>query len=322
MQQIMSWLRAIHGFFTQASIQLGNTTVSADSVIELILLLLASWWVARLLERALIRLLRHRIATPGAYSAGYAIGRLARYAVWIIGSFICLQAVGLNLSNFALVGGALGIGIGFGMQNVVGNFVSGVILLVERSLKVGDFVDLASGVRGTVTEIAVRYTRVTTNSDVDVIVPNSEFTNARVINWTLDNRFRRINVPFNVAYGSDKNIVRQAGLAAAQAVPHTITDATRRTDVWFTRFGENALQFELVVWIGPSAVNRPGATLSAYLWALDDALRARNIELPLPQRQVLIRSVADFAAAKPTSAPPSSGAQDPGADAGAQPEPP
>ena len=163
----------------------------------------------------------------------------------------------MNLSNFALVGGALGIGIGFGMQNVVGNFVSGVILLIERSLKVGDFVELASGVRSTVTEIAVRYTRVTTNSDVDsVIVPNSEFTNARVTNWTLDNRYRRINVAFNVAYGTDKNLVRDAALEAASSVPLTITDESRHTDVWFTKFGDNALEFQLVVWIGPDAVNR------------------------------------------------------------------
>lgn len=291
MEEVNRWIQEVSQFFTRASIHIGGSTVSADSVIELVLILVASWWGSRLLERALIRLLRHRLASPGAYSAGYAIGRLARYATWILCSFLGLQVVGLNLSNFALVGGALGIGIGFGMQNVVGNFVSGVILLIERSLKVGDFVELASGVRGTVTEIAVRYTRVTTNSDVDVIVPNSEFTNARVTNWTLDNRYRRINVVFNVAYGTDKNLVRDAALEAASAVPLTITDESRHTDVWFTKFGDNALEFQLVVWIGPDAVNRPGSTFSAYLWALDDALRARNIELPFPQRDIRIRSI-------------------------------
>jgi small-conductance mechanosensitive channel len=292
MEDIDHWLQDISRFFSRATIHIGGSTVSADSVIELVLVLVGCWWGARFLERFIIRLLRHRLATPGAYSAGYAIGRLARYAAWIVGSFIGLQVVGLNLSNFALVGGALGIGIGFGMQNVVGNFVSGIILLIERTLKVGDFVDLASGVRGTVTEIAVRYTRVTTNAEVDVIVPNSEFTNARVINWTLDNRYRRINVPFNVAYGSDKNLVREAALAAAAAVPLTVTEGDRRTDVWFTKFGDNALEFQLVVWIGPNAVNRPGSTFSAYLWALDDALLARNIELPFPQRDIRIRSIS------------------------------
>jgi small-conductance mechanosensitive channel len=272
MDDVNHWLQEVLHFLSTASIHIGGTTLSADALMELIVVLVGSWWGARWLEGAIIRLLRHRLATPGAYSAGYAIGRLARYAAWIVGSLLGLQLVGLNLSNFALVGGALGIGIGFGLQNIVGNFVSGVILLVERSLKVGDFVDLASGVRGTVTEIAVRYTRITTN-------------------WTLDNRFRRINVPFSVAYGSDKNLVREAALEAAKAVPLTITDTSRRTDVWFTKFAESALEFQLVVWIGPSAVNRPGSTFSAYLWALDDALRARGIELPFPQRDIRIRSV-------------------------------
>jgi small-conductance mechanosensitive channel len=290
MDRLGQWLQHIWQFLTTASISIGTSSVSAANIVGLVVVLIGCWLGAKLIEHAIIRVLTHRLAMPGAQSAGYAIGRLSRYAAWIIGSFIGLQMVGFDLSNVALIGGALGIGIGFGMQNVVGNFVSGVILLVERSLKVGDFVDLESGVRGTVTEIGVRYTRVTTNSAVDVIVPNSEFTNARVINWTMDDRYRRLNVPFSVAYGSDKNKVREAALAAASAVPQTVTDENRESTVWFTSFGDSALEFDLVVWIGPDSINRPGVTLSAYLWALDDALRERGIEIPFPQRDLHVRS--------------------------------
>lgn len=290
MDRLTEWVKQILHFLTTASIRLGDSSISAASIIGLVLVLIGCWWGARLFESAITQLLRHRIATPGAYSAGYAIGRLARYIVWIIGSFIGLQLIGFDLSSLALIGGALGIGIGFGLQSVVANFVSGIILLLERSLKVGDFVDLASGVRGTVTEISVRFTRVTTNAELDVIVPNSELTNARVTNWTLDNRIRRLNVPFSVAYGSDKNLVREAALAAAEKVSHTVTDERRKTSVWFTKFGDSALEFELAVWIGPGAVNRPGSTLSEYLWALDDTLRERSIEIPFPQRDLHVRS--------------------------------
>jgi len=290
MDRISDWPQQIAHFLSGATVQIGASHYSAWNILGLVVVLAGTWWAARLLERAIIRILRPRLATQGAYSAGYAIGRLVRYSAWIIASLVGLQLVGLNLSNLAIIGGALGVGIGFGLQGIVANFVSGIVLLIERSLKVGDFVDLASGVRGTVTEIAVRYTRVTTNADVDVIVPNSEFTTARVTNWTLDNRHRRINVPFSVAYGSDKNLVREAALAAAAAVPSTMTDDVHRTTVWFCKFGASALEFELVVWIGADAVNRPGSTLSAYLWALDDALRARGLVVPFPQRDIHLRT--------------------------------
>lgn len=288
MDRIHEWLADMARIADSLGAQIGSSKFSIASLIALLVVLAASWFAARYFERAVRRMLlaRQSVGAP----AGYAIGRLLRYSVWILGSLVALQVIGFDLSSLALIGGALGLGIGFGLQNLVANFVSGIVLLVERTIKVGDFVDLASGVRGTVTEIGVRYTRVTTNSAVDVIVPNLEFTSQRVTNWTLDNRYRRLNIPFSVAYGSDKDAVRAAGLAAAQAVPSTVVDDTRRTDVWFVKFGESALEFSLVVWVGRDAVNRPGSTQSRYLWALDDALRTSGIEVPFPQRDLHVRS--------------------------------
>ncbi|MGE0113530.1 MAG: mechanosensitive ion channel family protein [Steroidobacteraceae bacterium] len=288
MEQILSWLKRTIEAINSAAIQIGDSRFSLANIVILVLILVGSWLAARWLERAIQRLLRSR-ADVGS-STGYAIGRLLRYFVWMFGSIIGLQLVGFDLSSLALIGGALGVGIGFGLQNIVSNFVSGIVLLVERTIKVGDFVDLESGVRGTVTEIGVRYTRVTTNSAVDVIVPNSEFTSRRVVNWTLDNRYRRLNIPFSVAYGSDKNLVREAAMAAAAAVPFTISDERRHSSVWFTKFGDSSLEFDLVVWVGRDAVSRPGSTISRYLWALDDALHERGIEIPFPQRDLHVRS--------------------------------
>ena len=288
MHEILNWLRDVGNAMSDAAIEIGSTRLSLAGVAAVLVVVIGSWWLARWLEHSIQRVLNTRSGFDS--SAGYAVGRLLRYSVWVFGSVVGLQLVGLNLSNLALVGGALGVGIGFGLQNLVSNFVSGIVLLVERTVKVGDFVDLQSGVRGTVREIGVRYTRITTNSAVDVIVPNSEFTGSRVINWTLDNQYRRLNIPFGVAYGSDKELVREAALAAAKAVSSTVEDAYRRTSVWFTKFGDSSLDFELVVWVGPDAVGRPGATQSKYLWALDDALRERGIEIPFPQRDLHVRS--------------------------------
>ena len=172
-------------------------------------------------------------------STVYAFTRLVRYLVWIVGTLIGLNYLGFDLTSLAFLGGAIGVGIGFGLQNIFSNFISGIIILVEKTLKIGDFVDLQSGVRGTVTEIAMRYTRITTNDSVDVLVPNSEFINGRVTNWTFNERSRRIRVPFGVAYGSDKDAVREAGLAAAKTVKGLLIDERHPADVRLVNFGDS-----------------------------------------------------------------------------------
>lgn len=227
----------------------------------------------------------------GDYSVAYAVGRLARYAIWTVGVIVALQFAGLDLSSFALIGGAVGVGIGVGLQNIVGNFFSGIILLIERSLKVGDFVDLQSGVRGRVREIALRFTRVTTNDQVDVLVPNSEFVNGRVTNWTFDDANRRVRVAFGVAYGSDKELVREAGLAAAARVDGILNaDRRRMAEVWLVGLGDSSLNFELVVWVDRKRLMSPARTQASLRWALHDEIRARGIEIPFPQRDLNLRS--------------------------------
>lgn len=194
-------------------------------------ILVFAWWASALLERTIQRVARRGNATRLSDSGVYALSRILRYVLWIVGSVVGLVWLGFDLGSLALVGGAIGVGIGFGLQNIFSNFISGIIILVEQTLKVGDFVDLQSGVVATVTEISMRYTRVTTNDSVDIIVPNSEFINGRVTNWTLDEAVRRIHIPFGVAYGSDKEKVREAGIAAALTVEGTVNEDQRVPDV-------------------------------------------------------------------------------------------
>lgn len=285
----MTWdWSTINGWINTPWITLGKTPITIASVAGLIIILVFVWWFSSIVERTL-----RSIALRGQHvtsSTVYAFTRLVRYVVWIVGTLIGLTYVGFNLSSLAFLGGAIGLGVGFGLQNIFSNFISGIIILVEKTLKIGDYVDLQSGVRGTVVEIAMRYTRVTTNDEVDVLVPNSEFINGRVTNWTFGNRTRRIRVPFGVAYGTDKNAVREAGLAAAAAVPGLIIDATHPVIVPLRAFGDNSLNFELLAWVGPELIDKPGGTASKLLWALEDELTRRGIELPFPQRDINIRS--------------------------------
>ena len=280
----MSWLQ-------QPLITIGSTEISALRLFGLCLILLLSWWGAHFVERALMRLggfKRKAFSESGLY----ALGRVLRYLVWIVGSIVGLNYIGFDLSSLAIMGGALGVGIGFGLQNIFSNLISGVIILVEKTLKVGDFVDLESGVMGRVAEINMRYTRITTNDAVDIIVPNSEFINRRVINWTFGDQLRRLHVPFGVAYGSDKERVRDAVLKVARDLPDTVEDDTHKTEVWLVALGESSLDFELVIWVGDRGVRAPARVTASYVWAIETALRDAGIEIPFPQRDLHVRSGA------------------------------
>lgn len=269
--------------------RVGETPVTALGLLRVVLIITVAWWISYWLRRALMQLGERREGVN--LSAFYTIGRLSHYLLIGIGIMVGLSSIGMNFTNFALVAGALGIGIGFGLQPIVNNFLSGLILLFERSLKVGDFVELASGVEGEVREINVRSTLINTNDNVDIVVPNSEFMNTNVVNWTLMENYRRIHLPFRVAYGTDKELVRQAGLEAAEKVPHTLTGIPgKNPGVWLVEFGDSGLEFELVVWITYRAVKRPGAVRAAYMWEIESALRKYGVQVPLPQRDLHIRS--------------------------------
>ena len=241
--------------------KLGGATFTLATLLTLFGIVAGAWLTANLVDRWIKASMQRITAGSVSYSVAYAIGRLARYAIWIFGVLIALNTAGLNLSSFALVGGAVGLGIGFGLQLIVSNFVSGIILLVERSIKVGDFVDLQSGVRGEVREIALRFTRVTTNDLLDVLVPNSEFVNGRVTNWTFDGSNRRMRIPFGMAFGSDKLLVREAAVAAAARVEGILhDDPTQMPDAWLVGFGASALEFELIVWVDRKRLMSPART--------------------------------------------------------------
>lgn len=271
--------------------KLGNTEFTLASIITFLLLLTLVIVLVSVAKRILISRLLRKTRMDEAMQ--YAFVKITGYALTLLGLYIALGIVGIDLSSLALVAGAIGVGLGFGLQNIISNFVSGVIILFERCLKVGDFVELESGVTGEVKEINMRSTLINTNDNIDILVPNSEFVNGRVINWTLREASRRIHVPFGVAYGTDKELVRQAGLEAAEKVPFAVLDQeNRKPQVWFTGFGSSSLDYELVVWIGPDSVKRPGAVQAAFLWEIHTALYKHGLEIPFPQNDLHLRSIA------------------------------
>jgi small-conductance mechanosensitive channel len=246
-------------------------------------------WLGRIAgDAAQAQLRSSKKLTP---SMAGLLGQVLKIVFIIVAILIALQVVGVNLTALTILSGTLGIGIGFGLQAIFSNFVSGLIILIEKSVKVGDFIELQSGVTGLVREINIRSTLVTTNDNVDILVPNEEFIKAQVINWTLREARRRVRVPFGVAYGSDKELVRKAGLEAADEVEWTLKGMPGRSpQVWLTKFGDSALEFELVVWLTDAAVSRPARVVADYNWALHTALEKYELEIPFPQRDLHLKS--------------------------------
>jgi small-conductance mechanosensitive channel len=270
---------------------MGEVSVSVWGVIAAVLTLIAVWLLSRLTSRAFLRHAQQREVRTRA--AIYTVSRLAKYVLYVIGVLLALSFLGIPTSRFAVLVGALGVGLGFGLQAIFSNFISGIIMLFERSLRVGDFVELESGLHGEVRDINIRATLISTNDNIDILVPNSEFVTGRVVNWTHGSDVsRRLRIPFGVAYGTDKEMVKKAALEAAAEVPFTLAlEGPRRPQVWLVRFGDSSLDFELVVWLTPEATKRPGVVKAAYMWALDTALSKYAIEIPFPQRDLNVRSV-------------------------------
>lgn len=269
--------------------KLGETTVTVSALLVALAILIGAMMAAWIFKRFVDRMRKHSQASgaPAIYIAGQA----GRYIIIFVGVVLAGSTLGINLSSLSLFAGALGVAIGLGVQDIFKDFIAGLVLLFDRSIEVGDFIELENGVAGEIRSVGARATTLTTNDNVSVLIPNSMLLSNSLTNWTRNRATRRIHVPFSVAYGSDKNNVRAAAIEAAVSVPFTLPDTPdRRTQVWLVGFGASALNFELVVWPKLEAVKRPGSMMAAYRWAIDDALQRHGLEIPFPQQDVRIRS--------------------------------
>ncbi len=278
----MNW-RESGQFLTQPLMTLGKATVSLANLIEfvvIIALVLAASRVTR-------QVLRYRVLPRTKLEAGlqYAIARIVGYVVLVFGFVIGLETLGVDLSSFKVVAGALSLGIGFGLQNIVNNFISGLIILAERPIQMGDRVDLGSAV-GRVTRIGARSTSVLTNDNIIIIVPNAEFVSNRVTNWTLVDSKVRFSIPIGVAYGSDVRVVERLLLEAAAANPHVLKDPAPSANL--QEFGNSAINFLLRVW-SSDLVHSPERLRSQLNFAIWDKFKQAGIEIPFPQSELHVK---------------------------------
>lgn len=239
--------------------------------------------VAAALGRLLRRFATRMIARKGAASEGaaYAVGRIAQYLVLLAGVMLALDNVGVDMTTLTALGAVISVGIGFGLQNITQNFVSGIILLIERPVQKGDYVHIGD-TEGTVADIEMRATRVITRDGISVLVPNSKLISDEVRNLSAPNPQNRLHVSVGVAYGSDTKLVRDALLEVAMGDGRVRKDP--KPAVAFTDFGDSSLDFELRVWLDDPHV-RPQVA-SDLRFAIDASFRTRGITIPFPQRDL------------------------------------
>lgn len=231
--------------------------------------------------RGVRRVLRHRGVHDGA---GFAMGKIARYILLLIGVMIAITSIGLKLDALLAASAALFVGIGFGLQTIALNFISGIIVLIERPVSKGDFVQIGE-TSGTVADIGLRATRVVTRDEVTIIVPNSDLVTKQVVNHSVPMTRRRISVEVGVAYGSDVDKVTRALHEVATPRNGVLYDPP--AEVRLERFGDSSLDFALLAWIEDPSEDRRVA--SRLRFAIERAFREHDIVIPFPQREVSVR---------------------------------
>src|SRR6266568_2851624 len=259
-------------------------SLSLLQIFLLIALLVAVFWISSRTKRFLFN--RFLVNSGLDRALQYAIAQIIANVVLVVGVLIVLENTGIHLGALAVFAGAVGVGVGFGLQNIASNFISGLVILTERPITVGDRVEVA-GIAGQVQHIRARSTVIVTNDNITMIVPNTKFIDSPVTNWTYGDPRVRFRIPVGVAYGSDVNKVREALLAAANENANTLKDPA--PSVFLEKFGENSIDFELVVWSSEMSY-RPRRYRSDLNFAMEQKLREAGIEIAFPQRDLHIRS--------------------------------
>jgi len=258
--------------------------LSLLQIFLLVALLIAVFWISSRTKHFLFNRL---LADSGLdRSLQYAIAQILSNIVLVVGVFIVLENTGIHLAALTVFAGAVGVGVGFGLQNIASNFISGLVILAERPITIGDRVEVA-GIAGQVERIRARSTVIRTNDNIMIIVPNTKFIDSPVTNWTYSDRRVRFRLPVGVAYGSDVKQVREALIAAAREHPATLSEPG--PDAFLEKFGESSIDFQLIVW-SEEMSRRPSRFKSDLNYLICKHLDAAEIELPNPQRDLHIRS--------------------------------
>lgn len=295
MDTLNKFLNSAKEFLNAPLFRIGNSGITLWTVVYLLILLVVLiyvsgkikyWFAEKILVRSKLE--------PGVRQAA---GSIMRYLIIVVGLLIIMQTVGIDVTTLNILAGTVGIGVGFGLQNIANNFISGLIILFERPIKAGDRIEVGE-VEGEVVSIGARATTVVTNDNIAIIVPNSSFIAENVVNWSYTDPKVRFKVAVSVAYGSNPRLVEKLLLEVASRNPDVLKDPA--PVVRFLEFGDNGLLFELRAW-NTSHIHRKRKLISDLNHEIHEAFSANGIVFPFPQRDVHLRWASTESEIKPDS---------------------
>jgi len=280
------FITAFRYIFESRLFNIGKSEITLLVIIEFFLLILIFFILSKILRRFIIKKLLIHLRLED--SIRFVVLRLVHFAIMFIGLIVALNSIGLNLTSLNVGLGVLGVGIAFGLQNITSNFISGIILMFERHVNVGDYVTVQNvsgdSATGQVRSINIRSATIVTLDNITLIVPNSKFIENTVTNWSVHDPKIRITIPVGVAYGSDTGLVTELLLKAAKGHEEVLDDPS--PVVIFKEFGNSSLNFELRVWI-PQPMSQV-KIISDLNYAINDIFANNGISIPFPQRDIHI----------------------------------
>lgn len=290
---MFGWLDTVVQYLESNAIQVGNISVSAYGIVRVLLFGSILFWLGRISSNAGQQLIRNQqdldIGTREVFA------KLFQIALFFIVFILLLQIMGINLTALAVFGGALGVGLGFGLQAIASNFISGIILLLERSLAVGDYIEMEDGRKGIIRELNMRSTTLETYDGKDIMVPNEQFITTSFTNWTHKNIKQRYSLEFQVAYKTDLHflfdLIRETVSQHASVISGEDIPIEERPDAEIAGFGDSGVDILVEFWMEgiDDGENRVGADLLLMIW---DAFKEHDIEIPFPQREVKLLNQA------------------------------
>lgn len=292
--QVFGWLEPVTTYLEARSVEIGNIRISAYGVFRVLIFGAILFWLGRLSNRLGQRIIRQQETLDLGTREIFA--KLYQVTLFVVIFVLLLQIMGVNITALAVFGGALGVGLGFGLQSIASNFISGIILLLDRSLAVGDYIELEDGRKGTIREMNMRSTTLETYDGKDIMVPNEQFITSTFTNWTHKNKKQRYSIEFQVAYSTDLHqlfeLLREVVSSHPKVLGGPEVPVEERADAEISGFGDSGVNILIEFWMEgiDDGEHRVGADLLLMIW---DALKAHQIEIPFPQREVKIIKVGE-----------------------------
>lgn len=287
--QVFGLLGSVTAFLDTIDMQVGDINVSLYDLGRVLVFGSFLFWLGRISNKVGQQLIRNQ--EDFHISTREVLAKLFEVATFVIVFILLLQVMGINLTALAVFGGAVGVGLGFGLQSIASNFISGIIILLDRSITVDDYIQLEDGRSGTIRELNMRSAILETYDGKDIMVPNEQFITTNFVNWTHKNKKQRYPIEFTVAYNTDLdllfNVIREAVASHPRVLSGDDLPIEERPDAEIAGFGDSGINILVEFWMEgiDDGKNRVGADLLHMIW---NVLKENNIEIPYPQREIRV----------------------------------